>query len=152
MEIHQWPLCSLHKKPAMWKAFPCHDSIMCNLCPVVHRWDMPVGLLKNLCDLRSDAHNYSLRKNINIPVYMDKIYHENIVKGMACLCWFIDRLTHWGRVTHICVSDLTIIGSDNGLSPGRRQAIIWTNVWILLIGPLGTNFSEILIEILVFSS
>ena len=33
-------------------------------------------------------------------------------------------LTHWGRVTHICVSDLTIIGSDNGLSPGRRQAII----------------------------
>ena len=30
--------------------------------------------------------------------------------------------THWGRVTHICVSDLTSIGSDNGLSPGRRQA------------------------------
>ena len=51
------------------------------------------------------------------------------------------------RVTHICVSDLTIIGSDNGLSPGRRQVIIWTNVRILLIGPLGTNFSEILIEI-----
>ena len=35
-------------------------------------------------------------------------------------------LTHWGRVTHICVGKLTIIGSDNGLSPGRRQAIIWT--------------------------
>ena len=35
--------------------------------------------------------------------------------------------THWGRVTHICVSELTIIGSDNGLSPGRRKAIIWTN-------------------------
>ena len=32
-------------------------------------------------------------------------------------------LTHWGRVTHICVSKLTIIGSDNGLSPGGRQAI-----------------------------
>ena len=42
------------------------------------------------------------------------------------------RLTHWGRVTHICVSILTIIGSDNGLSPGRRQAIIWTNAKILL--------------------
>ena len=37
-----------------------------------------------------------------------------------------DELTHWGRVTHICVSKLNIIGSDNGLSPGRRQAIIWT--------------------------
>ena len=61
------------------------------------------------------------------------------------------RLTHWGRVTHICVDNLTIIGSDNGLSPGRRQAIIWTNVAILLIEPLGTNFSDILIEIITFS-
>ena len=42
-------------------------------------------------------------------------------------------LTHWGRVTHICVSKLTIIGSDNGLSPGRRQAIIWVNAGILII-------------------
>ena len=54
-------------------------------------------------------------------------------------------LSHWGRVTHICVIKLTIVGSDNGLSPGRRQAIIWTNAGLLLIGPLGTNFSEILI-------
>ena len=60
-------------------------------------------------------------------------------------------LNHWGRVTHICVSKLTIIGSDNGLSPGRRQAIIWTNVGILIIGPLGTDFNEILIEILTLS-
>ena len=35
-------------------------------------------------------------------------------------------LTHWGRVTHIRISNVTIIGSDNGLSPGRCQAIIWT--------------------------
>ena len=60
-------------------------------------------------------------------------------------------LTHWGRVTHICVVKLTIFGSDNGLSPGRRQAIIWTNAGILLIGPLGTNFIEILIGIQTFS-
>ena len=59
--------------------------------------------------------------------------------------------THWGRVTHICVSKLIIIGSYNGLSPDRRQAIIWTNAGILLIWPLGKNFSEILIEILTFS-
>ena len=62
-----------------------------------------------------------------------------------------DELTHWGRVTHICVVKLTIIGSDNGLSPGRRQAIIWTNAGILLIGPLGKNFIEILIGIQIFS-
>ena len=60
-------------------------------------------------------------------------------------------LTHWRRATHICLSKLTIIGSDNGLSPDRRQAIIWTNDGLLLNGPLETNFSEILIEILTFS-
>ena len=60
-------------------------------------------------------------------------------------------LTHWGRVAHICVSKFTIIASDNGLSAGRHQAIIWYNDGILSIGFLGTNFSEILIEILTFS-
>ena len=60
-------------------------------------------------------------------------------------------LTHWGRATHICVSKLTIIASDNGLSPGQHQAIIWNNAGILSIRLLGTNFSEILIEILTFS-
>ena len=59
-------------------------------------------------------------------------------------------LTHWGRVTHISVSEPTIIGSDNGLSPGRRQAIIWNNDGLLLIEPR-TNFSEISIGIQTFS-
>ena len=54
-------------------------------------------------------------------------------------------------MTHICVDDLTIIGSNNGFSPGRHQDIIWTNAGILLIGRLGTKFIEILIEILIFS-
>ena len=63
----------------------------------------------------------------------------------------IYTLTHWGQVTHICIGNLTIIGSDNGLAPGRRQAITWTNDGILLIGPLWTNFSEILSKIYTFS-
>ena len=48
-------------------------------------------------------------------------------------------LTHWGRVTHICVSKLTIIGSDNGLSHGQRQAIIWTSGGMLFIRTLGKS-------------
>ena len=60
-------------------------------------------------------------------------------------------ITHWGRVTHICVSELTIIGSDNGSSPGRRPAIIWNNAGLLLIEPLGTNVSEISIGVHTFS-
>ena len=60
-------------------------------------------------------------------------------------------LTHSSRVTHICVNKLTIVVWDNGLSPERRQAIIWTNARILLIGPFSRNFSEILIVIHTFS-
>ena len=72
----------------------------------------------------------------------------------SCICFIYSYgslLTHWGQMTHIWVSNLTIIGSENGLSPCQRQAIIWTYDGILLIGPLGTNFSEILIEIHKFS-
>ena len=74
----------------------------------------------------------------------------------ACLLWVqtlihVLPLTHWGRVTHICVGKLTIIDSDNGLLPGRHQTIIWTNAGILLIGPLGTHFNGILISIQTFS-
>ena len=48
---------------------------------------------------------------------------------------------------HVCVSNLTIISSDNGLAPGQHQAIIRTNSVILLTAPYGTEFSEILIKI-----
>ena len=54
-------------------------------------------------------------------------------------------------MTHKCVGKLTIIGSENGLSPSRRQAIIWTDAGLLSIGPLWTYFSEILIKIQQFS-
>ena len=77
----------------------------------------------------------------------DRYFADHNVK-----CIFMDEkfrisnetcfLTLWGRVTHICVGKLIIIGSDNGLSPGRRPAIIWTSAGILLIGLLGTNFSD----------
>ena len=70
-----------------------------------------------------------------------------VVRDWACPC----LLTHWGRVTHICVSKLSIIGSDNGLSPGRHQAIIWSNAGILLIGSLGVNSSDNWIGIETFS-
>ena len=52
---------------------------------------------------------------------------------------------------HICVNKIIIIRSDNGLSPGRRQAIIWISAIILSIGTLKINFSEVLIEIHIFS-
>ena len=81
-------------------------------------------------------------RNLPLVTHFETIYGHTAVRN---------HLTHWGRVTHICVSKLSIVGSDNGLPSGRRQAIIWTNAGILLIGPLGTKFNEILIEIHTFS-
>ena len=87
------------------------------------------------------------------PAQVTMMYSRNPWVKSSCIKLpdYNCKLSHWGRVTHICVIKLTIIGSDNGLSPGRRQAVIWTNDGILLIGPLGTNFSEILLEIYKFS-
>ena len=92
-----------------------------------------------------------LRQNDDVASF----WCNNDVHVTSCDHWAVSAthpvLTHWGRVTHICVGKITILGSDNGLSPGWRQAIIWTNPGILLIGPLGTNFGEISIGIQTFS-
>ena len=82
-----------------------------------------------------------------------QFYRPN-VNVLTTFCQhFIIRyiLTHQGRVMHTWVSKLTIIGSDNGLLPGRRQDIIWTNSGILLSHTSGTNLSEILSKIQTFS-
>ena len=71
---------------------------------------------------------------------------ERYFTHMTCKMALLIQVNHCGRVTHKCVSKLTIIVLDNGLSPGRRQAIIWTNAGILSIRTLGVNFSAILNE------
>ena len=104
--------------------------------PVSRKWPYNINTLLKIFETCSKPGSYHGQRSIILWFYY-----------MYCI--FV--LTHWGWVTHICVSKLTIIGSDNGLSPGRRQAIIWTNAGILLIRPLGTNFNGMLIEILTFS-
>ena len=96
--------------------------------------------------LQSASHIYS-----NKPTCCQNNPTKSLLWMHLHLFQYLYHLTHWGQVTHICVGKLTIIGSDNGLSPERRQAIIWTNAGILLIGSLGTNFNEISIEIQTFS-
>ena len=55
--------------------------------------------------------------------------------------------THCGRVTHINASvTCAIIVFDNGLTPVRYKAIIWTNVDLLSIEPLRENLSKIWIK------
>ena len=112
----------------------------------------PAIRLENSGIRDQDIHLFT----IILSQFQNKLFceHLNRKPRHAAFLMTIGRkgpLTHWGRVTHICVSDLTSIGADNGLSPCRRQAIIRTNAGLLWIEPLGTNFSKILIEIQIFS-
>ena len=92
------------------------------------------------------SHNphYAVQsRNMHVSVLIGVLLNIGLVHYEICTT----HLTNWGRVTHICVNKLAIIGSDNGLLPSWCQAIIWTNAGILLIWSLETNYSEILIEI-----
>ena len=86
----------------------------------------------------------TLRFALSYPIVLNcdrciRIYAKPWLVYSEAEWYFVAVLTHWDRVTHTYASRLTIIGSDNGLSPGRRQDIIWTNAGKLLIGPLGTS-------------
>ena len=102
--------------------------------------------LTGLCCTRWQVSSYWSREKWSLynRVWLHRVHIYDI-----STYWSLE-LTHWGRVTHICASQVTIVGSDNGLSPDRRQAIIWTNAEILLIEPLGTTLSDILIEVDTF--
>ena len=133
--IHRGPVNSPHKWPVTRKMSPFDDVIVSYTTVEVRAW-----MRNYIAPSCVDVITYPFPNSVLLQlIYVGKRHRKN-------MC----RLTHWGRVTHICVGNLTIIGSDNGLSPGRRQAIIWTNAGLFLIGLWGTNFSEILIEILTF--
>ena len=124
---------------------------------------MMVSLLTHIWVTRSQwvnsmksSDNTQLPQTLLISMYLcipfHKIYRIHAHGTHQGGSFFLVFLNHWGRVMHICVSKIIIIGSDNGLSPSWRQAIIWTNVGILLIGSLWTNFSGTSVEIHIFSS
>ena len=113
---------------------------------------------------------FSIEMSLKFVAKHPIVYETALVQAMAwrwtgdkplfelIMDWFTllphmhhSALTHWGRVMHICFGKLNIMVSDSGLLHGQYQAIIWTNVGILLIWPLGTNFSEILMKIITFS-
>ena len=103
--------------------------------------------LTGLCCTRWQVSSYWSREKRSLynRVWLHRVHIYDI-----STYWSLE-LTHWGRVTHICASQVTVVGSDNGLSPDRRQAIIWTNAEILLIEPLRTTLSDMLIEVDTFS-
>ena len=117
---------------------------------LILRWNHSINLIL--------SHSHVIETNgdiINFVCCFKGKHYLLLKENCKCIArhWNSKRiwnLTHWRRMTHLCVSKLNTISSDSGLFPGWRQAIIWTNGGILLISPLRTNFSEMLIEIPTF--
>ena len=123
-------------------------------------WHTPFHNLKLARYVSEVITSRALMYSILIPYGITKLLYIGSVNGLLPdstkqlpkpMLIRMVKLTHWGRVTHICISKLRIIGSDNGLSPKCCQAIICTSAGILLIRTLGTNFTEILSESHIFS-
>ena len=70
--------------------------------------------------------NASSRKALNMRNHCGNGVH--IINALNSRCR-LNISTHWGWVSHICVGNLNVIGSANGMSPDRRQAITWTQCW-----------------------
>ena len=82
-----------------------------------------------------------------------KCYHQTAeqLPGPRFNIKTVSPSLHMLKIRRSRDSKLTIVGSDNGLSPGRRQTIIWTSERILSIRTFRTHFSEIVSEIHTFS-
>ena len=105
------------------------------MVPIVSCWLLFYCLNVNIC-----------LDNENVQTYVTKQTSKN---ERLTFCTSVKSLRPTDA--YMWVSKLTIIVSNNSLSPGRRQAIIWTNAGILLIRTLGTNSNDILSEIYTFS-
>ena len=91
----------------------------------------------------SDAY---MRKRTGISfVTLESWLREFLLRKCIVKCLpFCPVLNALTRVTHICVGDLTIIASDNGLPPGRCQAIIqcWNIVKLTLSNKVQWNVNR----------
>ena len=134
------------KRPKILQEFYHLPIFLCS-CGTV---EMHNDVVLSFFNTQYPAHSMPMRIKYRMYFRRVKLCSTTYLCNCCVLC-DMDGLTHWDWGTHICVSKLTIIGSDNGLLPSRRQAIMWTNYGMLSIGPWGTNLSEIFIEIQTFS-
>ena len=92
-------------------------------------------------------------KSVNILVFLFKKIFLYLSSAKSPKSLLMERKVNSLRPSdaYICIGNLIIIASDDGLLPNRRKAITWSNAGILLFRPLGTNFSQISIKIHTFS-
>ena len=125
--------------------------MLCQVLSVAAVWGISVEPVKyGLSEIRRSTCNWSFK--LSLEWHCVWTWKNSAVSRQFLIPWSLNKqLTHWGQVMHICFGNLTTICSDNDLLPGRCQAIIWTNAAILLIVPLWSSFSGILIKIQTFS-
>ena len=102
-----------------------------------------------LVTCRCRLHLASFSAGVELKNRKDRLYtgkNCGINISQRWIFFFVNSLRPTDAFTK-----LTTIGSDNVLSPGRCQAITWTNAGILSIGPFGTNFSEIWTKVYTIS-
>ena len=98
---------------------------------------LPAALLSNHTLVRTNLYGARIQGQI----CWSSIVRSRLFRLYLCPSGVFD--CHLGHRADDCPSASAviqpIIGSDSGLSPAQRQAIIWNNACTLLIGPLGTN-------------
>ena len=110
-------------------------------CPNQHgRWRNTSGDKCQCPTITSDIYRVCVNAKEFNCVRMYRLKVGSFSKCLSSLNSFLVVWTHWGQVTHICISKPTIIGSNNGLSPVWLQTSIWTNAGILLIRTLKITF------------
>ena len=93
--------------------FSCGMIILYRNINMDPTWIMKKDKIARKCtNLICNSASHATEKNDKKP-----FPYENLI--LSCICL--------NSLRHTWVSKLTIICSDNGLSPGRRQGIIWTN-------------------------
>ena len=151
-----WELTHLRIIPPDPDPVKTGHSCLSTVWPVHTSWTWPVswrlgGLWQSL---QRQALNEGSLKLI--------AEHLALSKLVWCCPYCVLRV---GSPTHSCLIDLTyfqkclmpanwsvwVAKSSSPMMPVRRQAITWTNVGLLLIRLLGTNFSEIRCAILSYS-
>ena len=136
-----------------WETRKCTFDTDNSLWPSVAKWQIKLGstLAKVVAHCLMAASYYLTQCWVIISETLWHWTERNLTRNVQDIYpWYKFqnyKSTHWDQVTHICVSKLAIIGSDNGFLLRWCQANIWTNAWILVIWPLRTNFIENLLGI-----
>ena len=76
-------------------------------------------------------------------IYLVEYYIIDIYLSITCPIYINLDLKNNILCALVIQYGTEILGSGNDLSPDWPQAIAWTNVDLLLRGPLGTSFCEL---------